>query len=161
VQTAARLTSTLLKYHVAPKLESILDKEAKISHDTFAAQIEARLGSGEGSLAKGPDMKVWNRGKGLDDVGVPYHAGVILALTRPFCCRLTGNWLNFVIRPSLFLDRASLDKSGYDLRYTVESSNDNIAHKGVFLVAFGLRYKSYCANVGRTFIVDPNPVSHR
>ena len=51
-------------------------------------------------------------------------------------------------------------KSGYDLRYTVESSEDNIAHKGVFLVAFGLRYKSYCANVGRTFIVDPTPVSH-
>jgi hypothetical protein len=36
----------------------------------FAAQIEARLGSGEGSSAKGPDMKVWNKGKGLTDVSV-------------------------------------------------------------------------------------------
>lgn len=69
-QMAAALTSTLLKYHVALKLESILDKESKITHDMFAAQIEARLGSGEGSSAKGPDMKVWNRGKGLSDVGV-------------------------------------------------------------------------------------------
>ena len=50
------------------KLESILDKEAEITHDMLAAQIEARLGSGEGSSAKGPDMKVWSKGKGLDNV---------------------------------------------------------------------------------------------
>lgn len=56
------------------KLESILDKESKITHDAFAGLIEARLGSGEGSSAKGPDMKVWNRGKGLNDVSVlPSH----------------------------------------------------------------------------------------
>jgi hypothetical protein len=51
----------------------ILDKEVKISHEMFSAQIEARLGSGEGSSAKGPDMKVWNKGKGLSDVGVSFH----------------------------------------------------------------------------------------
>lgn len=62
------MTSTLLKYLVAPKLESILDKESKITHDMLAAQIESRLGSGEGSTAKGPDMKVWSKGKGLEKV---------------------------------------------------------------------------------------------
>jgi hypothetical protein len=45
-----------------------LDKEAAIAHDAFAAQIEARLGSGEGDNAKGPDMKVWNKGRNLSDV---------------------------------------------------------------------------------------------
>jgi nucleosome binding factor SPN SPT16 subunit len=35
------------------------------------------------------------------------------------------------------------------------STSDNIAHKGVLLVAVGMRYKGYCANVGRSFIVDP------
>ena len=35
----------------------------------LSAQIETRLGSGEGSSAKGPDMKVWSRGKGLENVG--------------------------------------------------------------------------------------------
>jgi len=45
-----------------------LDKESKISHDMLAAQIEARLGSGEGDNAKGPDMKVWSKGKNLTDV---------------------------------------------------------------------------------------------
>jgi hypothetical protein len=46
----------------------ILDKEAEIAHDAFAAQIEARLGSGEGNNAKGPDMKVWDKGRNLKDV---------------------------------------------------------------------------------------------
>ncbi|GLB35147.1 putative fact complex subunit spt16 [Lyophyllum shimeji] len=133
-QVAAALTSTLLKHHVAPKLESILDKEAKVSHEVLSAQIEARLGSGEGSTAKGPDMKVWSKGKGLNDVDWQL---------AEFCY------------PPIIISRSS--KTGYDLRYTVESTDDSIAHKGVLLVAFGLRYKSYCANVGRTFIVDPHP----
>lgn len=33
-----------------------------------------------------------------------------------------------------------------------------MAHKGVLLVAVGMRYKGYCANVGRTFVVDPTKV---
>lgn len=105
-QTAAVLTSTLLKYNVALKLESILDKEAKITHDMFAAQIEARLGSGEGSSAKGPDMKVWNRGKGLSDVS-PLNF-VRAQSSQIYCSRSIGNWSNSVIHPSLYLGRASL-----------------------------------------------------
>ncbi|PFH49104.1 hypothetical protein AMATHDRAFT_195429 [Amanita thiersii Skay4041] len=133
-QTAAALTTTLLKHHVAPKLESILDREAKITHEMLSAQVEARLGSGEGNSAKGPDMKVWSKGKGLQDVDWQLVE---------FCY------------PPIIISKSS--KTGYDLRYTAQSTEDNIAHKGVLLVSFGLRYKSYSANVGRTFIVDPNP----
>lgn len=68
MRTAANLTSTLLRHYVLQKLETILDREAKISHEAFASQIEARLGYGEGDNAKGPDMKVWSKGKGLTDV---------------------------------------------------------------------------------------------
>ncbi|KAJ6606562.1 FACT complex subunit SPT16 [Mycena vulgaris] len=134
LQLAGVITSTLLKYYVTDKLESILDKESKISHETLSAQIEARLGSGEGDNAKPPDAKVWSKGKGLSDID--------WALVE-FCY------------PPIIISRSS--STGYDLRYTAESTEDNISHKGVLLVAFGLRYKSYCANVGRTFIVDPTP----
>ena len=65
---ASNLTSTLLNHHIAPKLEMILDREAKITHEAFAAQIESRLGSGAGENARGPDMKVWSKGRGLNDV---------------------------------------------------------------------------------------------
>lgn len=68
IRAAANLTSTLLTHHVAVKLETILDREAKISHEAFAGQIEARLGYGDGNDAKGPDMKVWSKGRGLNDV---------------------------------------------------------------------------------------------
>lgn len=78
IRTAAALTSTLLIHYIAVKLETILDKEGKISHEQFATQIEARLGSGEGDTAKGPDMKVWSKGRGLNDVSAwtfwPPHA---------------------------------------------------------------------------------------
>jgi hypothetical protein len=68
IRTAANLTVTLLTHYVAVKLETILDRETKISHEQFAAQIEARLGSGEAENAKGPDMKVWGKGRGINDV---------------------------------------------------------------------------------------------
>ncbi|KAJ7261402.1 FACT complex subunit SPT16 [Mycena haematopus] len=134
LQLAGNITSTLLKHYVTDKLESILDKESKITHETLSAQIEARLGSGEGDNARPPDAKVWSKGKGLSDMD--------WSLVE-FCY------------PPIIISRSS--SSGYDLRYTVESTSDHISHKGVLLVAFGLKYKSYCANVGRTFIVDPTP----
>ena len=46
-------------------LEMILDKVDKISHEQFTAQLEARLGSGEGNDIKCPDMKTWDKGCGL------------------------------------------------------------------------------------------------
>ncbi|KAN0124045.1 FACT complex subunit SPT16 [Russula decolorans] len=133
IRTAANLTVTLLTHYVALKLETILDRETKISHEQFATQIEARLGSGEGETAKGPDMKVWNKGRGINDV----------------------DWLSteFCYSP-IIQSRSSAD--GYDLKPTAESSVEDMSHKGVFLVSLGMRYRGYCANLGRTFIVDPD-----
>ncbi|KAF7311639.1 FACT complex subunit SPT16 [Mycena kentingensis (nom. inval.)] len=136
IQLAGILTSTLLKYYVADRLGTILDKESKITHEVLAAQIEARLGSGEGDNAKPPDAKVWSKAKGVSPKEIDWPL-------VEFCY------------PPIIISRSSA--SGYDLRYTAESSSDNIAHSGVLLVAFGIRYKSYCTNVGRTFIVDPAP----
>ncbi|TFK67901.1 FACT complex subunit SPT16 [Pluteus cervinus] len=133
-RTAATLTSTLLKHYVASQLESILDKATKVSHETFAARVEARIGSGEGPSSKPPDTKVWSKAKGIENI----------------------DWqmVEFAY-PAIIISQSS--KTGYDLRYTAKSTDDNIADTGVFLVAFGLRYKSYSANIGRTFIVDPHP----
>lgn len=36
-----------------------------------------------------------------------------------------------------------------------------MAHKGVVLVSVGIKYKGYCANLGRTFIVDPTKEQER
>lgn len=92
---AGALTSTLLKHHVALKLESILDKETKITHEMLSAQIETRLGSEE----KGPDMKVWSRGKGLENVGCMTSVYNSLFSSRG---RLIGLSWNFAIHQSSF-----------------------------------------------------------
>ncbi|KAH9842336.1 FACT complex subunit SPT16 [Rhodofomes roseus] len=133
VRTAANLTSTLLTYYAVTKLETILDKESKISHEAFAQLIETRLGYGEGDNAKGPDTKVWSKGKGLTDV----------------------DWASteFCYTPII---QSQTTSSGYDLSPAADSSSDDIAHKGVFLMSLGMRYRNYCANVGRSFIVDPS-----
>ncbi|KAH7889938.1 FACT complex subunit SPT16 [Phlebopus sp. FC_14] len=133
IRIAANLTSTLLIHHIVIKLETILDKEAKITHEQFASQIELRIGTGDADDAKGPDMKVWSKGRGLSDV----------------------DWSSteFCYTPII---QSRSTSTGYDLRSTAESSPDPIAHKGVFLIAVGMRYKGYCANLGRSIIVDPS-----
>ncbi|KAL1947960.1 hypothetical protein VTO73DRAFT_13684 [Trametes versicolor] len=133
IRVASTLTSTLLSHYVAPKLETILDREAKISHETFATQIEARIGYGEGDKAKGPDMKVWSKGRGLNDVDWG---------STEFCY------------PPIIQSQST--STGYDLSPVAESSPDDVSHKGVLLVSVGMRYRSYCANLGRSFIVDPS-----
>ncbi|TFL07405.1 FACT complex subunit SPT16 [Pterulicium gracile] len=129
---SAKLTSTLFKNFVVTKLETILDREAKVSHQQLATQIETRLGSGEGEKAKGPDVKIWAANKALANV----------------------DWqsVEFVYTP-IVVTRST--KHGYDIRYTIESSDDPIAHKGVVLISLGMKYKNYCANISRTLIVGP------
>ncbi|KAJ8699613.1 FACT complex subunit spt16 [Pleurotus ostreatus] len=129
-EVAGVLTSTLLKHHVALKLEMILDKETKITHESFALQIEGRLGDEQ----KGPDMRIWDKAKNARNIDWQ---------SVEFCY------------PPIIQSQAT--KGGYDLKTSTQSSEDHIAHKGVFLVSLGLRYKSYCTNLGRTFIVDPTP----
>ncbi|VDC07164.1 unnamed protein product [Peniophora sp. CBMAI 1063] len=131
VRSAANLTSCLLANYAATKLETIIDRELEISHESFASQMEARLGSGEGDSAKGPDMKVWSKGRNLKDVEF--------------------DLVEFCYTPII---QSRNTKAGYDLRTAAESSADLMAHKGVFLISLGLRYKGYSSNVGRTFIID-------
>ncbi|KAF7563053.1 hypothetical protein G7046_g1078 [Stylonectria norvegica] len=62
------------------------------------------------------------------------------------------------------LDPAQLDwilgpsiQSGgkYDLRFGGEPNDENL-HAGIIIAAMGLRYKSYCSTIARTYLVDPN-----
>lgn len=48
---------------------------------------------------------------------------------------------------------------GYDLKPSAESTEDNVAHQGIILASIGIKYKGYCAQVGRSFLVDPTKVS--
>lgn len=43
----------------------------------------------------------------------------------------------------------------YDLRPSAQSNDDQL-HGGVIVASLGIRYKSYCSNVSRTFLIDPS-----
>ncbi|KAK1831609.1 FACT complex subunit-domain-containing protein [Podospora conica] len=43
----------------------------------------------------------------------------------------------------------------YDLRWNLDTDKDTL-HPGIIIAAMGLRYKSYCSQIARTFMVDPN-----
>ncbi|KAI9819818.1 MAG: FACT complex subunit spt16 [Thelocarpon impressellum] len=42
----------------------------------------------------------------------------------------------------------------YDLRLTAEPDKNNL-HAGVIIAGFGLRYRTYCSIIARTYLVDP------
>jgi nucleosome binding factor SPN SPT16 subunit len=43
----------------------------------------------------------------------------------------------------------------YDLRVNAESNSENL-HAGIIVAFFGLRYRTYCSMIARTYLVDPN-----
>ncbi|KAI1401893.1 SPT16-domain-containing protein [Hypoxylon fuscum] len=43
----------------------------------------------------------------------------------------------------------------YDLKLQADPTGDNL-HPGVIIAGMGLRYKSYCSSIARTYLVDPN-----
>ena len=143
---AGNLTKTLLQHHIAPKLETIIDRQTKISHEGFAGLIEGRLGSDD----KPPDMKVWEKG----NLG---KVCLFITSDRLHSPLLQVDWQSVEFcYPTIIQSQTTT--SGYDLKFTAESTPDNIAYKGVFLVSVGMRYKSYCSSLGRSIMVDPTKV---
>lgn len=98
-------------------------------------------------------MKVWSKGRGLTEVCIAFPCVVrVIILT---IVKVDWDSTEFCYAPII---QSRGTSSGYDLRPNTEPSADNMAHKGVLLVSVGMRYRGYCANVGRSFIVDPTKV---
>lgn len=123
--TASRLCSTVMAHYFKPKMESIIDKDSKISHENFAAMIEEKIGND----AKGPDMKVWKKNPALGDVDFS-----------------NSDWIYTPIIQS---------GGKYDLKISAESNADDLK-SGVILASMGIKYKEYCSNIARTFLIGPD-----
>ncbi|KAI9495094.1 FACT complex subunit-domain-containing protein [Zychaea mexicana] len=48
----------------------------------------------------------------------------------------------------------------YDLKSSAMSNGSNL-HAGVIMCSLGIRYKYYCSNIGRTFLIDPNKTQEK
>lgn len=126
MRTTSNLCNTLVGSYILPKIELIIDKEKPTSHATLVNLIEHRLGDNE----RPADMKVWSKGRGLTDV-------------------------DFSSVEFVYVPQVQSSASGYTLKLLNEPSPTNISFKGVLMTSVGLKYKGYCANISRTYIVDP------
>jgi nucleosome binding factor SPN SPT16 subunit len=114
-----------MSHYFKTKMEALIDRGTKITHETFAQLIEEKIGNDE----KAADMKLWNKNPQLKAVDFT-----------------NTDW---VFSPII--------QSGgdYDLRVSAYSNESNLA-PGVILSSLGIRYKSYCASMGRTFMISPS-----
>lgn len=82
-----------------------------------------------GSEGKEPDRKIWNKNKQLGQVDFGH-----------------SDWVYTPIIQS---------GGKYDLKVSAESNADPMK-SGIILASMGIKYKDYCANIGRTFIIGPD-----
>ncbi|OCF42303.1 FACT complex subunit SPT16 [Kwoniella heveanensis CBS 569] len=82
-----------------------------------------------GNDEKGADMKLWNKNPSLGEVDFA-----------------STEWVYTPIIQS---------GGKYDLKVTAMSNNDPLK-PGVILASLGIRYKSYCTSMSRTFFISPN-----
>jgi nucleosome binding factor SPN SPT16 subunit len=114
-----------MTHYFKTKMEALIDRGTKITHESFGHLIEEKIGSDE----KGADMKLWNKNaqlKGVDFTNTDWVYSPII-------------------------------QSGgeYDLRVSAYS-NEKDLKPGVILSSLGIRYKSYCASMARTFMISPS-----
>ncbi|KAL7416408.1 FACT complex subunit-domain-containing protein [Mrakia frigida] len=126
IATAARLNTTLMTHYFVEKMASTIEADKKLSHEK--ASSPSLVESKIGTEDSGPDMKLWSKNKAVADVDF--------------------SAVDWIYTPII--------QSGgeYDLRATAESSEKNLK-AGVILASIGLRVRSYCSNMARTFLIDP------
>jgi hypothetical protein len=60
------MTSTAMGLYFKPKMESIIDRGAKMPHEELVQLIEEKIGNEE----KDPDMKLWKKNAQLGEVSI-------------------------------------------------------------------------------------------
>lgn len=111
---AAIFSAMLMQKHLNAKLEDVVDKELRVSHEALAQGAE-------------------------DAFQEPLKVGVKLNadLLEPCYTPIIQSGGEFDLKPSA-------------------SSNEKNLYYGVITCSLGARYKSYCANVGRTYVINPS-----
>lgn len=124
-KVAAVMTCAIMRKHLIPQLETIVDEETKITHSKVAEDLE-ELFDDPLKLAS-----AWKAAAQIDRERVDMSYPPIIQ---------SGGQYNL---------KPNAETTDEVLHYgTAESS-------GVILVSMGARYKSYCANLSRTILVNP------
>ncbi|CCE72790.1 Piso0_000384 [Millerozyma farinosa CBS 7064] len=122
----AAKSSTVMMDVFANEMMVIVDEERKTSHLQLSEKIEDKIDSNKWYTKSALGKKLLVPDKEFDP-----------------------SYLDWCYSPIV--------QSGgeYDLRPSAQSNNKRLVGDGVIISSLGLRYKSYCSNIARTFFVDP------
>lgn len=125
VRVAAK-SSTVMMDVFANEMMVIVDEEQKTSHLQLSEKIEDKIDSNKWYTKSALGKKLLVPDKEFDP-----------------------SYLDWCYSPIV--------QSGgeYDLRPSAQSNNKKLVGDGVIISSLGLRYKSYCSNIARTFFIDP------
>jgi hypothetical protein len=139
------MTNQLMS-HFSDVMSRDIDEGKKVTHEQLGEQIEQKL----------EDSKFWRKleiGDGVRWHLAPAASALASELTESTCARQFetgfGDWCYSPIIQS---------GGNYDLKSSAQTDDQRLK-PGVILCSLGIRYKSYCSNVGRTFMIDPDAVS--
>jgi nucleosome binding factor SPN SPT16 subunit len=124
-KVAAVMTCAIMRKHLIPQLENIVDNETTITHSKVAEDLE-ELFDDPLKLAS-----AWKAAAQIDRERVDMSYPPIIQ---------SGGTYNL---------KPNAETSDEVLHYGTASSS------GVILVSMGARYKSYCANLSRTILINP------
>ncbi|TIC59714.1 FACT complex subunit SPT16 [Wallemia mellicola] len=124
---ASQLSSHLLKWGM-DKIMSYIDSEKKINHYTVAEQIERKAAKNEDET-DAKDLSFWKKMKTFNELEY--------ASSEPVYTPIIQSGGEYSLKPSVM-------------------SDENNLKAGVITTSLGMRYKSYCSNIGRTFFIDPH-----
>lgn len=134
----------------------------------MAADLAALLGPKDEEEVKNVKKAAYLVANALTKFAVPQLEGIIDDEKKVRHSKLADKIEEVISEPSkieIKLKADSVDiaypplvQSGgeYDLRLAAGTSKDSLIHYGVIVCHLGARYASYCANVGRTYFVDPS-----
>ncbi|KAK6455276.1 global regulator of transcription [Scheffersomyces xylosifermentans] len=126
--TIAAKTSVVMMDTFANEMMTVVDEEKKITNSAFTDDIEDKI-----------ENNKWYTSSALGKK--------ILRPIREFDPELVEWCYSPIIQSG----------GQYDLKPSAVSTDSQLVGDGVILASIGLRYKSYCSNVGRTFFIDPTP----
>lgn len=124
----ASKSSTVLMDAFANEMMVVVDEEKKTSNSDLSEKIEDKIDSNKWYTKSATGKKLLQSMKEFDPSLVDWCYSPII-------------------------------QSGgeYDLKPSAQSTTKALVGDGVILASLGLRYKSYCSNVARTFFIDPTP----
>lgn len=127
------------------EMASVLENERSVKHEKLSENIE-------GMLEVPKTWKTFNPipGVGHDNPPDARH-NVVLIDAVLLQQKFDSGLLDWCYTPIIQSGGA------YDLRPSAQSDEGKLK-AGIVLCSMGVRYKSYCANVGRTFLIDPEKV---